>query len=130
MAKFLTELDARLKDDDRVWILDSPLAYQSDIFGGFKVEIPAGFETDFASVPRVPIAYTLYGDRAHREAVIHDYLYRIDSVPEVSFETANSVFLEAMKCRGKSWFIRWPMYLGVKFGGYSSYHKKRVEDKL
>ena len=128
MSKFITELDARLKDNDRVWILDSPLIYQSDMLG--KIEVPAGFETDFASVPRVPIAYMFYGDRAHREAVIHDYLYRCDSSPKVAFSTANDVFFEAMKCRGKNWFIRFPMFLGVKFGGYSSYHKKRVGDKL
>ena len=130
MAKFLTELDVRLKDDDQIWVLDSPLIYQSDIFGGFKVEVPAGFETDFANVPRVPIAYMSFGDKAHREAVLHDYLYRSDSVPEVSFETANSVFLEAMKCRGKNWYIRYPMYLGVKFFGESSYHRRKVGDKL
>jgi hypothetical protein len=130
MSKFLTDLDVRLKDDDKVWVIGSSLVYQSDILGGFKVEVPPGFETDFASVPRVPIAYTLFGDRAHRESVIHDYLYRIDSVPEVSFETANSVFYEAMECRGKSWFVRWAMYLGVKLGGFTSYHKRQVGDRL
>ncbi len=130
MSKFLTELDARLKDDDKIWILDSPLIYQSEILAGFNVEIPAGFETDFASVPRLPFFYTLFGDRAHREAVVHDYLYRSDSIPLVAFSTANSVFLEAMACRGKSWFIRWPMFLGVKFGGHASYHKRKVGDFL
>jgi hypothetical protein len=128
MAKFSTELDARLKDDDRVWVIDSILVYESDILG--FVIVPAGFETDFASVPRVPIAYTLFGGRAHREAVIHDFLYRIDSSPCVEKNVADDVFLEAMECRGKSWFVRKMMYWGVRLGGASSYHKKKVGDKL
>jgi len=126
--EFLTDLEARLKNDDSIWILDAPLVYDSAILG--RIEVPAGFETDFASVPRVPIAYTLFGDRAHREAVIHDYLYRIDSVPQATFGQANDVFLEAMKCRGKSWFVRTMMYLGVCLGGCACYHKKKVNDSL
>ena len=128
MAKFLTELDARLKDNDRIWILGSPLIYESDILG--RIEVPAGFNTDFASVPRLPIVYMLYGDRAHRESVVHDYLYRIDAVPPATYDQANDVFLEAMECRGKSWFVRKMMYWGVCAGGFTSYHKKNVGDKL
>jgi hypothetical protein len=128
MSKFITELDAMLIKDDLIWKLERPLIYESDLLG--PIMVPEGFETDFASVPRLPVIYTLWGARAHREAVIHDYLYRTDSVPEVSFETANSAFLEAMECRGKSWYIRWPMYLAVKFGGFGSYHVRKVRDKL
>jgi hypothetical protein len=128
MAKFLTELDVRLKDDDKIWVIDSPLIYESDIVG--RIEVPQGFETDFASVPRIPLIYTLYGDRAHRESVLHDYLYRIDSVPPATYDEANQVFLEAMTVRGKSWFVRKCMYAGVCAGGFTSYHKKRVKDCL
>ncbi|OIO75491.1 MAG: hypothetical protein AUJ85_03035 [Elusimicrobia bacterium CG1_02_37_114] len=127
MSKFLTELDVRLRDN-KIWVLDSSLAYESNLVG--KIEVPSRFETDFASVPRLPVIYLLWGDRAHREAVLHDYLYRMDSIPLVSFSTANKVFLEAMKIREKNWFVRWPMFLGVKFGGHSSYHKRKVSDSL
>lgn len=128
MPRFLAELDARLKDDDSIWILNAPLVFESDFLG--KIEVPAGFETDFASVPRVPIAFMLFGDRAHRESVLHDYLYRIDSVPQASFDEANDIFLEAMKCRGKGAFVRYTMYWGVCFGGRGCYHKRYARDKL
>lgn len=128
MSEFITELDARLHDDDRIWSILSPLIYCSNILG--IIRVPAGFETDFASVPRVPIVFRLYGDRAHRESVIHDYLYRIDSTPEASFDIANLVFLEAMTCRGKSHFIRCGMYKGVCLGGKRHYHKLHVGDSL
>jgi len=129
MSKFITSL---LIDQitDEIFELASPLIYQSDILGGLKVEVPAGFQSDGASVPRLPIVYALYGNRAHHEAVLHDFFYRIDSVPEVSFKIANKLFLEAMEVRGKPFYIRWPMYFGVVAGGWTAYHKKLVGDKL
>ncbi len=127
MAAFKTKLEVE-NITDNTWRLSAPLCYESSIVG--TVEVPTGFETDFASVPRVPIAYILFGDRAHHEAVIHDYLYRIDSKPEASYSQANNVFLEAMKERGKGFFVRYAMYWGVCIGGWAAYHKKMVEDKL
>jgi len=128
MAKFLTELDARCKDDG-TWILVCPLAYQSDIIG--RVVAPAGFQTDFASVPRVPVAYSLFGNRAHRESVLHDYLYRIDAVPSfISRSQADAVFLEAMTERKKGFFVRYAMWLGVRTGGLSAWHKMMVADPI
>jgi hypothetical protein len=127
MAKFNTQLIS-ICVEDGLWELLRPLQYESDIVG--IVEVPAGFRTDFASVPRVPFIYDLYGDRAHYESVLHDYLYRIDSIPQVTFSQANDVFLEAMKVRGKSCLVSYGMYWGVVLGGYFSYHKRLVNDKL
>ena len=128
MSEFITDLDAILLDDDKTWILHSPLIYVSDIMG--KIIAPAFFQCDFASVPRLPIIYTLWGNRAHREAVIHDLLFCSDSKPWASFDMANDVFLEAMICRKKPLYIRQPMYRGVCWGGRPYYHKRKVEDIL
>ena len=127
MAKFLTDLDGRCIDDG-CWLLLSPLVYQSDIVG--RIVVPAGFCTDFASVPRVPFIYELFGDRAHHESVIHDYLYRIDSIPEATYSQANDVFFEAMEVRGKGTVVRYGMWYGVCLGGWGAYHKKKVNDPL
>jgi hypothetical protein len=129
MSKFLTELRAPLKNgSETVYVLEESLIYQSDLAG--RVEVPTGFETDLASVPRLPLVYWAFGGRAHREAVIHDCLYLIDSNPGVDCSIANKVFLEAMKARGKPFYVYYPMYLGVKLGGFASYHKRYVGDKL
>ena len=128
MAKFLSGLSVELLDADSVWLVTRPLKYQSDILG--YIEVPMGFQTDFASVPRIPIAYELFGDKAHRESVLHDYLYRCDSTPPATYSQANNVFLEAMKERGKGFFVRWAMYAGVVAGGWTAYHKKKVADIL
>jgi hypothetical protein len=125
---FLTDLDIVLRDDC-IWILASPLIYRCALLS-MDIVIPEGFNTDLASVPRVPIIYEAWGSRAHREAVLHDYLYRKNSNPAVSREVANSIFLEAMASRGVSWWIRYPMYWGVSFGGCFLYHARNVLDKL
>jgi hypothetical protein len=140
MSKFLTGLDCDLKEEsDKVWILNSPLEYYSDLLKA-TITAPATFNTDFASVPRVPVFYMMFGDRAHREAVIHDLLFCKDVSNfvifdnglkhDISFMQANGVFREAMKVRKKSFMVRQGMYLGVVLGGYFSFHKRNVMDKL
>lgn len=137
MSQFITDLDCHLRGGTGrtpIWILDRPLLYYSSYLKKIgkqpQVAVPKDFETDFASVPRVPIAYWFWGGRCHRESVIHDFLYRIDCVPEVSRAEADKVFLEAMEVRQKPWGVRWPMYLGVRLGGGSSYRKRTVADKF
>ena len=127
MSEFKTELNGKWISD-KVFQLTAPLIYVSDILG--LIEVPEAFQTDFASVPRVPIVYALFGNRAHYESVLHDYLYRINSVPLATYSQANNVFFEAMVVREKSWFIRYGMYNGVVLGGWTAYHKRRVYDKL
>lgn len=104
---------------------------------GKRVEIPADFETDLASVPRVPIAYLCWGDRAHREAVLHDYLYRQNALISVDLtfyrpdkEEADWLFREAMIGQGVSWAIYHPMYIAVRTAGGSSFHRMKVTDKF
>lgn len=110
MAKFLTDLKAECVTDDK-WRLVSPLVYESDIIG--VVKIPSGFTTNFASVPRLPFVYMLFGDTAHQAATLHDYLYQFAVVPR---HIADKVFLEAMQASGIGW-ERYPMFWGVRLCG-------------
>ena len=130
-AEFLSDLYVELKPgrDDKIWVLTKPLIYNSTILNQ-QVVIRPGFETDFSSVPRVPVAYWFWGGRSHKESVVHDFFYRINSNPVVSFSKANAIFLEAMKSRGKPWNVRYPMYYGVCLGGFFSYHKRIVGAEL
>jgi hypothetical protein len=129
-SEFITELVLDLCEDcDGIWVLEKPLGYYSELLE-CEVWVPSGFYTDLASVPRIPIVYEAWGNKAHREAIIHDYLYRKDSTPNVSFMAANRVMLEAMKVREKPFYIRYPIFWGVCAGGYPSYHKKNIETVL
>ena len=124
MAKFLTHLDGRWIDDERFMLL-ADLIYESDILG-LQVIVPKGFITDFASVPRVPVIYFAFGDRAHHESVLHDALYKTGTV---SRKMADAVFLEAMKARGKKWWIRTGMWWGVRLGGHGEWKQHREKDQ-
>lgn len=117
MAKFLTPLITEEIDDDKAFLIQ-PLVYQSDILDG-QVTVPAKFVTDFASVPRLPLAFWLCGGRAKMEAVLHDWIYQTHPCDR---KTADNVLLEAMEARGEiSPPIRELIFLGVRLGGFLAY---------
>ena len=123
-SKFLSELVCKeLEEKEGSWVLVELLAYQSELLDE-TLEVPVGFVTDFSSVPRIPFIYAWYGDRAHRESVLHDWLY---FTAYVSRAKADSIFLEAMKARGKSLFVRNGMYLGVRLGGWKAWKEHRAK---
>lgn len=95
MAKFLSDLIVRQLSGDDLWQLESALKYKSDIVG--YTEAPAGFVTDFASVPRLPIAYLFAGNIAHEAAVVHDFLYQTHPCTKMQ---ADRTFREAMEVTG------------------------------
>lgn len=113
MKKFLTVLDVRKPEEGAKWELDNPLIFDSTRLG--LVVVPEGFVTDFASVPRLPVAYVFFGDTVHAPAVVHDYLYS-----QLCFERVDcdAVFLEAMEDVGVSWWKRNLMWLGVRLMGW------------
>jgi hypothetical protein len=116
MSAFLTALQVENATglDDGKWRLTAPLVYQSDV-AKMTITAPAGMVTDFASVPRAPLAYMLFGDRASEASVIHDFLYASHLVPR---SVADAVLREASAVTGVSWFARNSMWLGVRlFGG-------------
>lgn len=115
MSRFITPLKTTQIDQGH-WQLDAPLVYESDLLQQ-HVSVPAGFVTDFASVPRVPIAYMVAGGKANAAAVIHDWFY---STHAVTREQADDVFYEAVRALGHSVFTAYTMWLAVRaFGGFA-----------
>lgn len=120
-AGFLTPLDAR-KVGPRTWRLLAPLRYASVVLGR-TVEVPAGFETDFDSIPRwLPITYATLANRVQEEATVHDYLYRGGA--GVTRKDADAVLYEAMESEEEPWAVRWPIWAGVRLGGWAAFHRK------
>lgn len=93
-------------------ILLFPLRFRSFVANRI-ITVPAGFTTDFASVPRLLMVYALFGDVGHASATVHDYLL-VTGVIRRSL--ADKVFLEALEAEGVPCWRRWPMYLGVRVG--------------
>ena len=125
--KFLSNLIVTpLKEADigrRCWRIEQPLEVM--IVGidhlaltQQRVTVPAGFVSDFASVPRLPLAYLLFGDHAHQAGVLHDYIYRQRLFPRA---ICDRIFLAAMKGESVAWWRRWPMYIAVRLFGWAAY---------
>lgn len=112
--------------DDELWQLTEPLVYYSQKLQR-SLAVPAGFVTDFASVPRLPFVYWLLGGRASKAAVIHDLLYRIGS--GVSRADADAILVEAMEATGQAPWRRRLMWQGLRIGGNSSYQKRALDWK-
>ena len=111
IARFITSLVA-VKLNEKNWELKCALVYQSKILDQ-TITAPVDFVTDFASVPRVPLAYLLAGNTAHEAAVIHDFLYNNKPHP-CTRKQADQVFLEAMEITGIVWWRRELMYNAVR----------------
>lgn len=91
------------------WRLAEMLVFEHD---GYRIEVPEGFVTDFASVPRIPFVFTLFGNRGHAAAVIHDWLYQQHPVG-ISKVDADELFRIALIEEGvKPWRAR-SMWLAV-----------------
>lgn len=120
MAKFVTPLDVELVSDDPVlWRILKPLVYDSDAAG--LLVVPSDFETDFASVPRLPLAFLLAGDTCHKAAVVHDWLY----TPPERFprDLCDKVLREAAEASGVPFWRRWLVWAGVRIGGGGNYQQ-------
>lgn len=115
---FLTPLRLELVSEaDDTWKVVAPLQYRSVVLGAL-IEVPDGFVTDMASVPRVPIVFWLTGDTAHAPAVVHDFLYQQHIA---SKSQADDVFEEAMQVVGVPWWRRSTMARAVRWFGAGAY---------
>lgn len=110
---------------DRNWRLVAPFLTQVTGDENTWIEVPKGFETDFASVPRLPIIYSLFGNRAQKPAVLHDYLYSHGGM-EKDKEFADEVFFAAMETNGNPWYQRYLMYAAVRMFGGAAFNYPRI----
>lgn len=94
-----------------------------------RIYVPRGFVTDFNSVPRFfwrVAPPTEYGEAA----VVHDYLFRVDSNPVVTQDIADKAHRSLMKFKGAN-KVRRNAYYGAlrlrsKLPG-NSFHTKKVD---
>ncbi|NUP25949.1 MAG: DUF1353 domain-containing protein [Nocardia sp.] len=96
--------------DGVFWTVREPLGYAG---AAEHFEVPVGFRTDFASVPR-PVVWLIprYGVYT-RAAILHDYLLRSELVSKVD---ADGLFRRALRECAVSLPRRWMMWTAVRFG--------------
>lgn len=118
MSQYLSKLILEAADEDGgKWRVVEPFYYDSDV-ANRVITVPAGFLTDLASTPRIPIIYEVCGNVATKAAVVHDYLY---TSGRESRAIADAVLREAAALAGVTWWQRWSMWAGVRIGGAAHY---------
>lgn len=112
-GKFVGEIVAALADDGRNLILRQPFGYIDS--KGQHWDVPAGTETDGASIPQAFwVAYPPFTGKYRRAAVVHDYFCQIK---ERSWEETHDVFFDAMLSAGVDLKTAKVMWAGVYYMG-------------
>ena len=103
---------------DQLWEVLEPLVYHGnrDTF-----VVPAGFRTDFASVPRLVVWLIPRFGRYTLAAVLHDWLVTtgLDS-GAVSSRDADGLFRRVLREQGVPPLRRWLMWAGVRWGALAT----------
>lgn len=103
--------DGGMRGGSRLWKLVKPYRFGA-------IEVPAGFITDGASVPR--LFWSLFSPTGSYlgAAVVHDWLYKAKVTTR---KEADSIFLAAMKAAGVGFVTRSLVYSAVRAGGWSAW---------
>ena len=95
--------------------------------GSTVITVPAGFETDFASVPRVFWRVVPPWGRYSWAAVVHDYLYYSGLFTRAQ---ADKIFLILMEDLGVTWWKRQAMYRLVRAGAWKAWNDHRAQARI
>lgn len=121
MSRFLSDLNIELLPrKPGYWRVAKPLLFLDK--QGRTWEVPAGTETDGASIPRFfwrVVGHPLDWKFADA-ATLHDYLYESQLVTR---RAADDLFREALLARGVSAWLRWSMWAAVRIFGRWSWNR-------
>lgn len=116
MSSFTTPLIVKVLDSGSSYELQEGFSYyRADKDSKLPdIEVPAGFITDFASVPRIFWSILPPFGRYTKSAVLHDFLCEEWKKGKNTRKKADSIFLESMKAVGVKRLTRVLLYLGVR----------------
>jgi hypothetical protein len=100
------------------WALESLLVWFSPSVS--RIEVPEGFITDLASIPRALRAVLNINGKSRKAAVLHDFLYCSQLLPR---SDADKLFYDALVCEGMSKTMAHIYWSGVRVGGWMHYRK-------
>jgi hypothetical protein len=125
MSSFTTPLELEYIDG-RKWKVTQDFAYWLTDNVACTIVVPAGFVTDFASIPRLFWDVLPPTGKYGKAAVIHDYLYVMGGkLPGFAYTftkaDADKIFYDAMIALGVPHVIAVIMYEAVKGFGKGSF---------
>lgn len=129
MSSFTNPLDLRANDDGKTFRLLTEFDYEIGQLGSNRIiRVPAGFVTDFASIPRAFWSILPPWGKYGKAAVLHDWNY---TNQEFTRSFCDDILYESMEALGVSWLTRHTIWLGVRIGGWVAWnqHKREKEKK-
>jgi hypothetical protein len=110
-------------------VLVEPLAYVTRD-GLWTIVVPAGFITDYASIPQALHAVLPPRGRGNRANIVHDFLYQVAprdprTGRAVTQATADQVKREGDAALGERWTRRVAMWLGLRAFGWVTWRRYR-----
>ena len=124
MGQFINPVDLEALADGDHWKTLDLISYIDD--AKERIDVPIGFVTDLASVPRIFWNILPPFGKYDGAAIVHDYLY---SCQFWERSKCDSILLEAMKSEGVSWITRYTIYWGVRAGGWYAW-SEHTKEKL
>lgn len=122
--------DTRYGPGNQIYELTEPLTYQPQarfpllarLFGArSQVTVPAGYQTDLASIPAAFQRVDPVDSPAARPGVIHDYLYTSHDLPRAQ---ADRLFRRGLREEGVPLAQRLAMWLAVRMAGKAAYDQR------
>jgi hypothetical protein len=124
MDAILTPLRGEFFDQGRRFRLLEDLTFDD---GSTRVIVPAGFITDFNSVPRG--LWNVFPPWQFPEAgVVHDYLYQHPGLR--SRQECDAVHKLVLQVLGCGWFKRQSAYLAIRMWGGAPWNRYRLEEQV
>jgi hypothetical protein len=125
--RLLTPLKVELEANGKKWKLSEKFIVYTEKAGEEKIwiEVEEGFETDFASIPKIFIPFLEWRDKFNKASVVHDWLYH---TKQFDRKTSDKIFLELMFALGINKYKAYIFYFMVRAFGWLYW--RRIIDKL
>jgi len=120
---FPDELEVRICDDNP---RERELVKDFRFNGMRPLTIPAGFRTDFASIPAPLRMFWDDTGRYTKAAVVHDYCYRNGLFNR---EICDNIFLEGCLALGVNYPLAVAMYLALRAFGRRAWRRSRCSSR-
>jgi Protein of unknown function (DUF1353) len=130
MGTFTTPLIVEYLDG-RNWRLMQEFDFASEVLERI-VRVPAGFVTDFASIPRVFWSLLPPTGKYGKAAVIHDDAYQFPGMvaPAITRIQADRLFREGMNALRVAPFTKWTLFVGVRAFGWRTWNAYRRKEAI
>jgi len=118
---FLTTLTLTAEPQPDLWRLGAPLVWLDKTYG--RLEVPAGFITDLASIPRLfrNLPWLDPNGFSRRPAVVHDWLYGSERGRRYGKEFADCFLRDALLVEQASKGAAQAFFLAVHWFGGSAW---------